>query len=159
MRPQEIIVGIMLVLFAIPSYFYFPSFISDEMNKLTETNTPSPMAVQILSTLHIPSTETMVKLTQYSSIATGVAGLGFIAFGAIAKKKARPEVQYEALFDLIKILKELAAKMSKGTPQGFQGEKNVSLRAIHLLQERLVQGEITSFQFESLKKLLESNTQ
>jgi uncharacterized membrane protein len=138
-RFRTIIIGICFVLFAIPSYIIIPSFITVEMNKLTGGGSLSPMSYQILSSLGIPPIDTIVVLVQYSFVGLMVAGLGIIAFGAIAKN----------------IPKQTAVKMKIESNQRAYEKEDSNLEVLHLLKERLAKGEITSNQYQDLRKVLE----
>jgi len=139
MRFKTVIIGIAFVMFAIPSYIVIPPFITDEMNKLTGGNSLSPMGYQILSKLGIPSIDTIVSLTQYTFVGIIVAGLGTIVFGAISKN----------------IPKQTDVKVQIESNQRLHSKENFNLEVLHLLKERLARGEITSSEYQDLKKVLE----
>ena len=138
-RFRIIIMGIAFVMFAVPSYIVLPSFITDEMNKLTGGNSLSPMSSAILSKLGIPSIETIVTLTQYSAVGFIVAGLGTIAFGIIAKN----------------IPKQTSIKAQMKSKQRLHESEDSNPDVLYFLKERLAKGEITSNQYHNIKKTLE----
>lgn len=132
-----IVIGIFLVLFAIPSYNLVPTFITTTMNKLTGGNGVSPMASQIFSQLGIPPVDVVTEYIQYSFIGCVFAGIGVIAYGIVQKRTKRSPV-----------------KVSIETNQDLK-EEDANAKALQLLQERLAKGDITSSQYKNLRKLLE----
>ncbi len=165
-KVQLVITGILFVLLAIPSYNILPSFITSEMNKLSGGK-ESPMADQILSELHIPPVDTIAKYIKYSCIGFGLAGLGIIAYGAISKRiSGMPAVKLsidasQRVQDGVadKLHKDGIINLSIDAPQRVQDDHNTNIMAIRLLQERLAKGEITSNQYQILKKMLETNSE
>jgi hypothetical protein len=138
-RFKIVMMGILFVFLAIPSYSIVPTLISGMMNKFTGGDSPTPMASQIFSQLGIPPIDTIIKFIQYSLIGLIVAGLLITAVGIMTKKpKEQP-----------------AVTLSIDSGQNIQEQENSNLKALHLLQERLAKGEITSSQYMSLKKVLE----
>jgi hypothetical protein len=134
-------IGITFALLAIPAYSMIPPFITKIMNKLPFGNEQSPMASQIFSQLGmppIPSTPDIIAFVQYCCIGLVVAGVGIIIFGILSKKTP----------------KSSPIKVSLEPAQRLQDE-DTNLKAINLLQERLAKGEITSSQYQNLRKLLE----
>jgi hypothetical protein len=140
-KPKIVIIGITFALLAIPAYIMIPHFITKAMNKLPFGNEQSPIANQIFSQLGmppIPSTPEIIAFVQYCCIGLVVAGIGIIIFGLVSKKTRK-------LFPV---------KVSLEPDQKLQDE-NPNSKAIHLLQEKLAKGEITSSQYQNLRKLLE----
>jgi len=141
MRPRLIIIGAIFVLFAIPSYIAVPHLITLEMSKLPWINSQSDLNNQIFAQLGfppMPPINSIIIFIQYSIIGIIVAGLGIIAFGVISKKA----------------VKQSALNLPIESTQRLQDEE-VNPKALHLLQERLAKGEITSSQFQNLKKMIE----
>jgi uncharacterized membrane protein len=138
-RLKIIIIGIACVLFGIPGYTIIPSFIITEMDKLTGGNSLSPMSSQILSTLGIPPIDTIALMVKYSFVGLVVAGLGIIFFGAVSKN----------------IPKQVVAKLSIESNQKVHSYEEPKSEVLDLLKERLARGEITSKQYQNLKKVLE----
>jgi hypothetical protein len=133
-------IGIAFVVLAIPAYLVSPHYITKAMDKLSLGNEQSPMASQIFTQLGmppIPSTPDLIAYVQYCCIGLAIAGVGIIFFGTVLKKTLPTTV-----------------KVSLEPPQRLQDE-DTNLKAINLLQERLAKGEITSSQYQNLKKLLE----
>jgi len=132
-------IGILFVFLAIPSYTIIPTLLTGFMNKFSGGDSPSPMASQIFAQLGIPPIDTIIKFIQYSLIGLIVAGLFITALGIMTKK----------------IQKQPSVALSIDSSQKIQRQENTNLKALHLLQERLAKGEITSSQYLSLKKVLE----
>jgi uncharacterized membrane protein len=132
-------IGIFFVLVAIPSYSIVPTLFTGFMSKFSGGDSPTPMASQIFSQLGIPPIDAIVKYIQYSLIGLIVAGIFLMAFGIMAKK----------------IQKQPSVALSVDSSQKIQEQENTNFKALHLLQERLAKGEITSSQYLSLKKVLE----
>ncbi len=142
MKSKIVLIGIAIILVAIPSYTIVPSGITHAMTKLTGGDTTSSLNNQIFSQLGIPPIDTIAKFIQYSFIGLIVAGLGITVFGAISKK----------------IPKQPPVRLSIESVQRLEDdkeEKDANSKAVHLLQERLAKGEITSSQYQNLLKLLE----
>ena len=136
MRFKAVIIGLVCVVLSIPSYNVVPSFISSEMNKLTGGSS-SPMSYEILSKLGIPPVDTMVTLIQYSFVGLFVAGLGIIAFGIVSKNMPKRTFS--------KLTIESKAMHSEESKDDV----------LHVLKERLANGEITSSQYQDIRKVLE----
>jgi uncharacterized membrane protein len=132
-----IIIGIIFVLFAIPGYTILPSVITHETNNLTGGNLQSPLTKAMLAQMGIPSIDTIIKLTQYCFVGLAVAGLGIIVLGVLSKK----------------IPKQTPIKVQREPSSEVPDEGNPN--ELRLLQERLAKGEISSSQYQNLKKLLE----
>jgi hypothetical protein len=118
-----------------------PHFITRVMNKLTFGNEQSPMAGQIFSQLGmppIPPLPEIIAFVQYCCIGLAVAGAGIIIFGLASKKTPKPS----------------SVKVYLEPDQGLQDE-DPNIKAINLLQERLAKGEITSSQYQNIRKMLE----
>jgi hypothetical protein len=137
MNIVTIMAGIFLVIFSIPSYNVVPSLITMTMNKISG-GTVSPMASQIFSQLGIPPVDIITEYIQYGFEGCIVAGIGIVAFGIVQKKRKKIS----------------PVKLSVEASQNSQ-EEDANIKALHLLQERLVKGEITSSQYKDLRKLLE----
>ncbi len=139
MKFRIVIIGITFALLGVYAYSMIPPFIAKAMNKLTLGNEQSPMASQIFSQLGmppIPSTPEIAAFVQYCCIGLVIAGIGIVIFGIVSKKT----------LTTVKISLESAPRSQ---------DENTNFKAINLLQERLAKGEITSSQYQNLRKLLE----
>jgi hypothetical protein len=139
MKFRIVIIGITFALFGMYAYRMIPPLITKAMNKLTLGNEQSSMANQIFSQLGmppIPSTPEITAFVQYCCIGLAIAGVGIIIFGMASKKTLT------------------TVKISLESDQRSQDD-DINLKAINLLQERLAKGEITSSQYQNLRKMLE----
>ena len=151
MRISLVIIGIFLVMISIPGYLETPIFISQMVHSFTGSFTgsiPGTSSGSILRQMGYPSRAVAVPMIQYSFIGLAVAGIGITAFGSVAKNipkqvtvKLAPEVEK---------VEEIPAR-----PQIKDEATQTNLRSLRILQERLAKGEITSSEFQNLKKLLE----
>ncbi len=143
MRSKLVIIGFAFMLLAIPAYIITPTFITKAMNKFTfGTSGSSEMNRQIFAQLGmppIPDVHAVTAFIQYSLIGVMLAGLGIVIFGTISKKMP----------------KSTPLKIPFEEPQVQDYEDDTHAKAIHLLQERLAKGEITSSQYQNLRKMLE----
>jgi len=142
-KPKIVIIGAAFALLAIPAYSVVPHFITRVMNKLTFGNEQSPMASQIFSQLGmppIPPLQEIIAFVQYCCIGLVVAGAGILIFGLASKKTSKP----------------FSVKVSlEPEPDMRLPDEDPNIKAIHLLQERLAKGEITSSQYKNIRKMLE----
>ncbi len=139
MKFRIVIIGITFALLGMYAYRVIPPLITKAMNKLTLGNEQSSMANQIFSQLGmppIPSTPEIAAFVQYCCIGLAIAGVGIIIFGIVSKKT------------------RTTVKISLESAQRSQDD-DTTLKAINLLQERLAKGEITSSQYQNLRKMLE----
>ena len=159
MRSVMIIAGVCLVFISIPGYLDTPSFMSQMIHSFSSSMTgsiPGTGGGSILHQMGYPSRTVIIPLIQYSFIGLAVAGIGLTAFGTVAKKIPGPVT--------VKLVAEETEKMEKvhtnsqTTEQGARitdERTQTNLRSLRILQERLAKGEITSSEFQNLKKLLE----
>ncbi|GEM_PF-2511194 len=139
MRSSLLISGIAMVLSAIPSYLILPSMVKNTLDKFSGGSMSNSMNQQIFSQLGFPPLSSFEPAVRYFSIGMLVAGLVVILLGILLKK----------------VPKSVTLKLN------LEGEKNsptfedANTSAIHLLQERLARGEITSSQYQNLRKIME----
>ncbi len=136
-----VIIGIVIVLLAVPAYIMLPFLLTQEMYKLTGGNSASALSNQIFSQLGIPPIDTMIAFMKYLFVGLIIAGLGMISFGVISRKMAKQSP--------LKVNIEPNLRLHVG--------EDSNLKALDTLQERLSKGEITPSQFQNLKKKLEGN--
>ena len=120
------------------------------MSSMTGTSVPGTSGGSILKQMGYPSRTVVIPLIQYSFAGMGVVGIGFVAFGAIAKKVKK---QFEV--KLVAEKQQETVKEVNAEPQPRDERLQTNLRSLRILQERLAKGEITSSEFQKLKKLLE----
>jgi len=142
MRFKIIALGIFFVFFAILCYFEVPNLIGGFVNKFSDGSAQTAMTNQIFSQLGIPSIDAIMKYMQYSLIGLVLTGFSMIVFGAIAKKT---NIQS-------------SSSLFIDSKQKLGDQDNTNFKVIHLLQERLAKGEITSSQYLSLRRILEDET-
>lgn len=130
-----------MIIFAAPGYVISPGLITSEINNLTGGNTDDNLTSSILSQMGIPPINEMVKIIQYSFVGLGLAGIGGIIVGMISKKSNPQFVTPKTESVHHKEHEEIKGKST----------------ALNTLQERLAKGEITSSQYQNLKRLLEED--
>lgn len=140
MKKGIIALGVVLIIFGLLGYKFGPGLATKEISNLTGGTMDTHLTSSMLSQMGIPPIDEMVKVTKYSFVGLGVAGIGITIFGILSKKSKPqfviPKTEYHH---------EDHVEMS--------GKSN----ALHTLQERLARGEITSSQYVNLKKLLEED--
>ncbi len=94
-------------------------------------------------------------MMQYTFMGLEIAGAGLLLVGAIGKKKI-PKQPVPKVVAESKVITEpqIVTEPQKESPP-LSADKQVNLRSLRILEERLAKGEITPNQFQSLKKLLE----
>lgn len=151
MRIALVIAGIFLVLISIPGYLDTPNLVTQMIHSFMSPVTSSIPGVNGGSMLHAmgyPSRTVVIPLIQYSFIGLAVAGIGIAAFGTIAKKIPKS-------VEIKLVPEEEKIKEIQTSPQITDERMQTNLRSLRILQERLAKGEITSSEFQNLKKLLE----
>jgi uncharacterized membrane protein len=151
MRIRPVIIGVCLVLISIPGYLDTPNLIQQMINSFTGSLTGSVPGTHgsILKQMGYPSRTVIIPLIQYSFLGIAVAGMGLAGFGAIAKK-IQKQVTLKLVTDEVEKVKEVHP-----SPQITDERTQTNLRSLRILQERLVKGEITSSEFQNLKRFLE----
>jgi uncharacterized membrane protein len=152
-RIIPLIIGLCLVLISVPGYLDTPALMSQMihsfMSSMTGSSIPGTGGGSILKQMGYPSRTVVIPLIQYSFVGLGAVGIGFIAFGAIAKK-VKKQFEMKLVAEEQETIKEIHTEPS---PKDERLQTN--LRSLRILQERLAKGEITSNEFHKLKKLLE----
>ncbi|MBI3639458.1 MAG: SHOCT domain-containing protein [Thaumarchaeota archaeon] len=164
MRIRPVIIGLVLVLISVPGYLDTPTLMSQMVHYMMGTMTgsiPGAGSGSILKQMGYPSRSTVVPLIQYSFVGLALTGLGFMVFGAIARKitsqvtvnlmtgDAKEPEKVEEVKEMKKI-KEIHT-----SPQFTDERIQIDNRSLRILQERLAKGEITANEFQNLKRLLE----
>ena len=146
-----VMIGVCLVMISIPGYLDTPIFISQMIHSFTGSFTGSVPGTSgsILRQMGYPSRTVAIPMIQYSFIGLAFTGIGITIFGAVAKKTTK-----QVTVNLIAEETEKAKEVSP-PPQIKDERTQTNLRSLRILQERLAKGEITSNEFQNLKKLLE----
>jgi|SRR6185312_12239868 len=140
MKKVIIVIGLVLIIFTIPGYTLSPHLVTKEMNILTGGNADNHLTSAMLSQMGIPPIDEMIKITQYSFVGLGIVGIGCVFMGAFSKKTKSQFI-------------------TSRTESAFHEEENKERKknALNTLQERLAKGEITSSQYQNLKRILEDD--
>ncbi|MHB8601468.1 MAG: SHOCT domain-containing protein [Nitrosotalea sp.] len=141
MKKRILAIGSVLIIFAVLGYTISPGLITKEINNLTGENMDTHMTSSILSQIGIPTIDEMVKVTQYSFVGLGISGIGGIIVGIISKK-SKPQ---------------FVIPKTESAHQVEHDEIKGKSSALNTLQESLAKGEITSSQYQNLKRLLEED--
>jgi uncharacterized membrane protein len=151
MRIKPLMIGLCLVLISVPGYLDTPTLMSQMIHSFTSSFTGSIPGTSSGSMLHqmgYPSRTVIIPLIQYSFVGLAAVGVGFVIFGAVAKKIPKQVT--------VKLVAEEAEKVKVPTSLQFTDERTqTNLRSIRILQERLAKGEITPSEFQNLRKFLE----
>ena|SRR6266481_8342999 len=161
MRIRHVIIGLVLVLISVPGYLDTPTLMSQMvhymMGSMMGSNTgsiPGAGNGSILKQMGYPSRSTVVSLIQYSFVGLALVGLGFMMFGVLAKKIAS-QVTVNLVAGDAKGPEKVEVKEIQTSPQ-FKDERiHADNRSLRILQERLAKGEITTNEYQNLKRLLE----
>ena len=144
------IMGLLLTIISIPMYLYSPHFLSQVAHSfISSMSGGSTNTSGMLREMGYPSMSTVISMVQYTAIGLTFAGSGLIMFGTVAKPvpkkvKVKPVIEKEEKIEEIPV---------ESHPMDKKLETN--LRSLRILQERLAKGEITSNEFQNLKRFLE----
>jgi uncharacterized membrane protein len=152
MRIVLVMIGLCLVLISIPGYLDTPNLMSQMIHSFTSSFTgsiPGTSGGSMLHQMGYPSRTVIIPLIQYSFVGLAAVGIGFVGFGSVAKKIPKQVT--------VKLVTEEAEKVKEvhTSPQITDERTQTNLRSLRILQERLAKGEITSSEFQNLKRLLE----
>ncbi len=152
MRIALVIIGLCLVLISIPGYLDTPNLMSQMIHSFTGSFTgsiPGTSGGSMLHQMGYPSRTVIIPLIQYSFVGLAVVGIGFVGFGSVAKK-----IPKQFTVKLVTEEPEEVKEFHTDT-QPTDERTQTNLRSLRILQERLAKGEITSSEFQNLKRLLE----
>ena len=164
MRIRSVIIGLVLVLISVPGYLDTPSLMSQMVHYMmgsmmgsTSGSIPGAGGGSILRQMGYPSRSTVVPLIQYSFVGLALAGLGFMMFGVLAKKITSQVTVNLVPGDTKEPEKVEVKKVNEThTRSQFTDEQiHPDNRSLRILQERLAKGEITTNEYQNLKRLLE----
>ena len=148
MKITLLVVGLCIVFVSILGYLDAPSIISQMVHSIIITNTGSTSSSSPITTssmLHsmgYPSRSVVVPIMQDSFIGLAIVGIGMAGFGTIAKNRKR----------------QFTSQVSEEQDKKIQNDSKTSempQTSLRILQERLAKGEITSSEFQRMKKLLD----
>ena len=108
------------------------------MSSMTGSSIPGTGGGSILKQMGYPSRTVVIPLIQYSFVGLGVVGIGFVAFGALAKK-VKKQFEMKLVAEEHETVKEIHTE-----PQPKDEKIQSNLRSLRILQERLAKVEITS---------------
>jgi uncharacterized membrane protein len=145
-------IGLCLVLISIPGYLDTPNLMSQMIHSFTSSFTgsiPGTSGGSMLHQMGYPSRTVIIPLIQYSFVGLAAIGIGFAGFGSVAKKIPKQVA--------VKLVTEEPEKVKEvhTSTQITDERTQTNLRSLRILQERLAKGEITSSEFQNLKRLLE----
>ena len=94
MRIGWIIAGAVLAISSIPAYYYSPDFLYQWARSFVHsmTNGNSLNSVTMLHQMGYPHLSVVVSAIQYLLLGTFWMGIGFVAYGTVAKVKPKPMV-------------------------------------------------------------------
>ncbi len=145
-------IGAFLIAISIPGYVDTPSIVSQMVHSFMNMSTGSVSGANpssMLRQMGYPSRTVIIPIIQYTFAGLGAAGFGIAMFGMIAKKIPK-QVK-------VKLVTEEPEKVKEIHVDHLPVDENTktNLRSIRILQERLAKGEITSSEFQNLKRFLE----
>jgi len=152
MRILLLAIGACLAVISIPGYLDSPSIISQMIHSFTSTMTgsiPGTNGGSMLKQMGYPSRTVVIPMIQYMFAGLGVAGVGIAIFGIVAKK-----IPKQVKVKLVTEEPEKVKEIHMDSPSIDENAKT-NLRSLRILQERLAKGEITSSEFQNLKRFLE----
>ena len=152
MKLKLVIIGIVIATSSAILYVKTPSLISQMVHSMMSMAGPSTSSSTfntsgMLHAMGYPSRTVVIPIMQSSFIGFGIMGLIMTIYGMAAKKykrqfvaKSSPDQEHEK-------------EESHAKSQPDNSQKNY--KALSKLQERLANGEITTSEFERIKKLLD----
>ncbi len=152
MKLKLVIIGIVIATSSAILYVKTPSLISQMVHSMMvmagpSTSSSSFNTSSMLHAMGYPSRTVVIPIIQSSFIGFGIMGLIMTIYGMAAKKYKRQFVAKSSP-DQEPGTEEPTANSQPDNPQ-----KNY--KALSKLQERLANGEITTSEFERIKKLLD----
>ena len=150
MNMKLVIIGIVLATLSTILYVKTPSLISQMVHSMMSmTGSSGSSSLNTAGMLHAmgyPSRTVVIPIMQSSFIGLGIMGIIMTVYGIAANKYKRQFVA-ESSPDQELGTESLANSQSDNPPKNY--------KALRKLQDRLVKGEITTSEFERVKKLLE----
>jgi len=156
MKGKVLAIGLFVFVISLIGYMAGPAAISQMMDSFTGgvvAHNTGP-SIDPYRMMGIPTPEEMGKMTQYSSLALMLGGLGAIVFGILGKK-GKPKAKQVATIQQENNTTFESSMEIKGQEVIVDEETQTNNRSIEILQERLAKGEITSNEYLNLKRLLD----
>lgn len=151
MRIKPLIIGLFLVLISVPGYLDTPALMSQMIHSFMSSfsgSIPGTSGGSMLHQMGYPSRSVIIPIIQYSFVGLAFTGVCFVIFGAVAKNISKQVT--------VKLVAEETEKVKVPTSTQFTDERTqTNLRSLRILQERLAKGEITSSEFQNLRKFLD----
>lgn len=131
MRLGLALVGILLVMISVPSYYYAPHYLAVSVHSFVSSMSGGNMnSVSMLRQMGYPSLHEIMPIFQYSLVGLAVAGLGLTIFGVLAKRMSKSVsvklVTNEPFGELRIESKLLGPKTKKGNKSGVGDEKTMA---------------------------------
>ena len=154
MNGKVLAIGLVIFISSVFGYIDGPSMVNQMMNTFTGGNSSNlrGAGIDVYSMMGIRRPEELAKMTQYSSLALMLAGLGAMIFGMMGKKGKPKEVIAAEQGSKAKLEPEMEIERQEIT---VDSETKTNNRTLEILQERLARGEITSKEYLNLKRILD----
>ena len=154
MNGKVLAIGLVIFISSVFCYIDGPSMVNQMMSTFTGGNSSNlrNAGIDVYSMMGIPRPEELAKMTQYSSLALMLAGLGAMIFGMMGKKGKPKEVIAAEQASKAKLEPEMEIERQEIT---VDNETKTNNRTLEILQERLARGEITSKEYLNLKRILD----
>ncbi|TLX94054.1 MAG: hypothetical protein E6K91_07570 [Thaumarchaeota archaeon] len=160
MRLAELTVGFVVLVFSILGYQYSSSLVEAFQHMTGDFVTSFFPNIKLqnqqgsLLQMGYPSADSITKITQVGFIATAIIGAGFACYALIAKKPI-PKQLSNIIVETKFVPPPLETKLTPSILESTKHENLTNNRALSILKERLVRGEITEKEFEKLRRFLE----
>ena len=160
MRLAELTVGFVVLVFSILGYQYSSSLVEAFQHMTGDFVTSFFPNIKLqnqqgsLLQMGYPSADSITKITQVGFIATAIIGAGFACYALIAKKPIAKQLS-NIIVETKFVPPPLETKLTPSILESTKHENLTNNRALSILKERLVRGEITEKEFEKLRRFLE----
>ena len=158
MRPVPVIVGALLAIISIPSYYYAPQFLSQAAHSFVVSMTGGSTinGVSMLRQMGYPHLSVVIAVFQYLLVGITWIGIGLVAFGLVAKKTSKPVVvKLVAAEQLEELSTQQSSKTVKET-QTSAGKEQVAFEVVNDVLTKLeTQLEDIKTGYENHKQIME----
>ncbi len=133
MRLVPVIGGALLALVSIPAYYFAPYLLSQTVhayvNSMTGSN--SLNSLSMLRQMGYPPLSVVIPIFQYMLIGLAWAGIGFVAYGLVAKKKEKPiPVKVVSDEQLVESYSKMQQNSNTRNSQANRGSEQVSFEVV-----------------------------